>query len=162
MRLRSIIHATLAIAAGTAASGYTHSALAQALNPPRGGADRFTVGDIRIEGLQRISEGTVFNYLPINIGDTLDERRVAEAMRAMYATGFFRDVELRRDGGTLVVAVLERPSIESFEIKGNKDIKTEDLQKSLRNVGLATGKTFDQSVLDEVKQYLTDQYFSRG
>ena len=69
---------------------------------------------------------------------------------------------MRRDGGTLVVAVLERPSIESFEIKGNKDIKTEDLQKSLRNVGLATGKTFDQSVLDEVKQYLTDQYFSRG
>ena len=71
-------------------------------------------------------------------------------------------MELRRDGGTLVVAVLERPSIESFEIKGNKDIKTEDLQKSLRNVGLATGKTFDQSVLEEVKQYLTDQYFSRG
>ena len=58
--------------------------------------------------------------------------------------------------------MLERPSIESFEIKGNKDIKTEDLQKSLRNVGLATGKTFDQSVLDEVKRYLTDQYFSRG
>src|SRR5688572_9936379 len=122
----------------------------------------FTVGDIRIEGLQRISEGTVYNYLPVNIGDQLDERRVAEALRAMYDTGFFRDVELRRDGGTLVIAVLERPSIESFEIKGNKDIKTEDLQKSLRNVGLATGKTFDQSVLDEVKQYLTDQYFSRG
>jgi outer membrane protein insertion porin family len=159
MRLRSIIHATLAIAAGTSACAYTHTALAQTA---RGTADRFTVGDIRIEGLQRISEGTVFNYLPINIGDTLDDRRVAEAMRAMYATGFFRDVELRRDGGTLVVAVLERPSIESFEIKGNKDIKTEDLQKSLRNVGLATGKTFDQSVLDEVKQYLTDQYFSRG
>ena len=69
---------------------------------------------------------------------------------------------MRRDGGTLVIAVVERPSIESFEIKGNKDIKTEDLQRSLRNVGLATGKTFDQSVLDEVKQYLTDQYFSRG
>ncbi len=120
------------------------------------------VGDIRIEGLQRISEGTVYNYLPINIGDQLDQRRVAEALRALYDTGFFRDVEMRREGGTLVVAVLERPSIESFEIKGNKDIKTEDLQKSLRNVGLATGKTFDQSVLDEVKQYLTDQYFSRG
>src|SRR5690606_34003804 len=122
----------------------------------------FVVGDIRIEGLQRISEGTVYNYLPVNIGDRLDERRIAESMRALYATGFFRDVEMRRDGGTLVVAVVERPSIESFEIKGNKDIKTEDLQRSLRNVGLATGKTFDQSVLDEVKQYLTDQYFSRG
>ena len=78
------------------------------------------------------------------------------------STGFFRDVELRRDGNTLVVVVLERPSIESFEIKGNKDIKTEDLQKSLRNVGLASGKTFDRSVLEEVTQYLTDQYFSRG
>ncbi len=124
--------------------------------------DIFTVGDIRIEGLQRISEGTVFNYLPVNIGDHLDEQRVGEAMRALYATGFFRDVELRRDGNTLLVVVVERPSIAKFEIKGNKDIKTEDLQKSLRNVGLATGKTFDRSVLDEVKQYLTDQYFSRG
>jgi outer membrane protein insertion porin family len=124
--------------------------------------DIFTVGDIRIEGLQRISEGTVFNYLPVNIGDHLDEQRVGEAMRALYATGFFRDVELRRDGNTLLVVVVERPSIAKFELKGNKDIKTEDLQKSLRNVGLATGKTFDRSVLDEVKQYLTDQYFSRG
>ena len=83
-------------------------------------------------------------------------------MRALYATGFFRDVELRRDGNTLLVVVVERPSIAKFEVKGNKDIKTEDLQKSLRNVGLAQGKTFDRSVLDEVKQYLTDQYFSRG
>jgi outer membrane protein insertion porin family len=83
-------------------------------------------------------------------------------MRALYATGFFRDVELRRDGNTLLVVVVERPSIAKFEIKGNKDIKTEDLTKSLRNVGLATGKIFDRSVLDEVKQYLTDQYFSRG
>ena len=85
-----------------------------------------------------------------------------EAIRALYATGFFRDVQLRRDGNTLVVVVLERPSIESFEITGNKDIKTEDLQKSLRNVGLATGKTFDRSVLEDVTQYLTDQYYSRG
>jgi outer membrane protein insertion porin family len=122
----------------------------------------FTVGDIRVEGLQRISEGTVFNYLPVNIGDHLDGQRIGEAMRALYATGFFRDVELRRDGNTLLVVVIERPSIAKFELKGNKDIKTEDLTKSLRNVGLATGKTFDRSVLDEVKQYLTDQYFSRG
>jgi outer membrane protein insertion porin family len=122
----------------------------------------FTVGDIRIEGLQRISEGTVFNYLPVNIGDRLDQRRVEEALRALYGTGFFRDVELRRDGGTLIVAVLERPSIESFTIDGNKDIKTEDLEKSLRNVGLARGKTFNQSTLDEVKRFLTDQYYSRG
>ena len=89
-------------------------------------------------------------------------QRVREAIRALYDTGFFRDVQMRRDGSTLIVVVHERPSIESFEITGNKDIKTEDLQKSLRNVGLATGKTFDRSVLEDVKQYLTDQYFSRG
>src|SRR5687767_13067960 len=140
MRLKSIIHATLALAA---AGAVCEPAAAQALPPgPSAAAPRaeelFVVGDIRIEGLQRISEGTVYNYLPINIGDRLDQRRVAEALRALYDTKFFRDVELRREGGTLVIAVLERPSIESFEIKGNKDIKTEDLQKSLRNVGLAT------------------------
>jgi outer membrane protein insertion porin family len=131
-------------------------------SPPPSSAENFVVGDIRVEGLQRISEGTVFNYLPVNIGDHLDQQRVAEAMRALYATGFFRDVELRREGNILLVVVVERPSIAKFEVKGNKDIKTEDLTKSLRNVGLAQGKTFDRSVLDEVKQYLTDQYFSRG
>jgi outer membrane protein insertion porin family len=129
---------------------------------PAAAPDGFTVGDIRVEGLQRISEGTVYNYLPVNIGDKLDSHRIGEALRAMYATGFFKDVELRRDGTTLVVVVIERPSIESFELKGNKDIKTEDLQKSLKNVGLSQGKTFDRSVLEEVKQYLTDQYYSRG
>ena len=105
--------------------------------PRKGG---FTVGDINVEGLQRVSEGTVYNYLPVNIGDTLSPQRIREAMRALYDTGFFRDVELRRDGNTLIVVVIERPSIESFEIKGNKDIKTEDLQKSLRNVGLARAR----------------------
>jgi outer membrane protein insertion porin family len=146
---------------------FVHAALAHAQAPApaqatsAGEAD-FTVGDIKVEGLQRVSEGTVYNYLPVNIGDHVTAQRVREAIRALYATNFFRDVQLRREGNTLVVVVSERPSIESFEIKGNKDIKTEDLQKSLRNVGLATGKTFDRSVLDEVTQYLTDQYFSRG
>lgn len=128
----------------------------------QGDEARFTVGDIRLEGLQRVSEGTVYNYLPVNIGDDLGPQRLREALKALYATGFFRDVEIRRDGSTLVIAVRERPSIESFELKGNKDIKTEELTKSLRNVGLATGKTFDRSVLEDVKQYLTDQYYSRG
>ncbi len=122
----------------------------------------FVVRDIRVVGLQRISEGTVYNYLPINIGDHLNAQRERESVRALYATGFFRDVELRRDGDTLVVAVAERPSIESIDIKGNKDIKTEDLQKPLRGLGLAAGKTFDRSTLDEVTQGLTDQYYSRG
>ena len=105
--------------------------------------DAFVVRDMRVEGLQRISEGTVFNYLPINIGDTIDGIRIQEAIRALYSQGLFDDIELRRDGDTLVVAVHERPSIESFTIEGNKDIKTEDLMESLRGVGLAKGRTFD-------------------
>lgn len=121
-----------------------------------------TVRDIRVEGLQRISEGTVFNYLPLNIGDQIDEQRVQEALRAVYATGFFKDVEFRWDAGTLVIAVAERPSIESFTISGNKDIKTEDLTESLSKIGLKAGKIFNRSVLDEVEQSLTDQYFSQG
>ncbi|HUQ09583.1 MAG TPA: outer membrane protein assembly factor BamA [Steroidobacteraceae bacterium] len=122
----------------------------------------FVVGDIRVEGLQRVTEGTVYNYLPINIGDQLSLQRIREAVRALYDTGFFRDVELRREGSTLIVVVNERPTIESFEIKGNKEIKTEDLNKSLKNVGLAQGKTFDRSVLEEVTSFLKDQYGSRG
>jgi outer membrane protein insertion porin family len=122
----------------------------------------FTVGEIRLEGLQRITEGTVYNYLPVNIGDRMTAQRVREAIRALYSTGFFRDVQVTRDGNTLVIAVVERPSIESVELKGNKDIKTEDLQKSMRQVGLAAGKTLNRSTLEELTQYLTDQYYSRG
>ena len=125
-------------------------------------ADDFVVRDMRVEGLQRISEGTVFNYLPINIGDTVDEVRVQEAIRALYVQGLFDDVEFRRDGDTLVVAVHERPSIESFEIEGNKDIKTEDLMESLRAIGLTKGRTFDRSILDNVQMSLREQYYDQG
>ncbi|MGD9841932.1 MAG: outer membrane protein assembly factor BamA [Steroidobacteraceae bacterium] len=155
MNLRLIIHTILLFATSS-------TSFAQTTVTSVGNADEFTVGDIRVEGLQRISEGTVYNYLPVNIGDRLNSQRRIEAIKALYATGFFRDIELRRDGGTLVVGVLERPSIESFELKGNKDIKTEDLTRSLKNVGLAAGKSFNQSTLDEIKSYLTDEYFSRG
>jgi len=120
------------------------------------------IRDIRVEGLQRIAEGTVFNYLPLNIGDRLTEQRSQEALRAVYATGFFRDIEFRWDAGTLVIAVAERPSIESFTIDGNKDIKTEDLNESLARIGIKTGRIFNRSVLDDVEQSLTDQYFSQG
>jgi outer membrane protein insertion porin family len=139
----------LACTAGLAA----HAAAAQ---------EEFVVRDMRVEGLQRISEGTVFNYLPINVGDRVDARRIQEAIRALYSQGLFDDIEMRRDGDTLVVAVRERPSIEQFTIEGNKDIKTEDLMESLRNVGLARGKTFDRSVLDNVQQFLREQYYDRG
>jgi outer membrane protein insertion porin family len=125
-------------------------------------ADDFVVRDMRVEGLQRISEGTVFNYLPINIGDNINEIRIQEAIRALYTQGLFDDIEMRRDGQTLIIAVHERPSIESFVIEGNKDIKTEDLMESLRGVGLAKGRTFDQSVLENVSDFLREQYYDRG
>ena len=125
-------------------------------------AGDFVVKDMRVEGLQRISEGTVFNYLPINIGDRVDNIRIGEAIRALYGQDLFADIEMRRDGETLVVVVRERPSIESFEIEGNKDIKTEDLTESLRGVGLARGRTFDRSVLDNVEMFLREQYYDRG
>ncbi len=125
-------------------------------------ANDFIVKDMRVEGLQRISEGTVFNYLPINIGDPVDAIRIGEAIRALYGQDLFDDIEMRRDGDTLVIVVRERPSIESFEIDGNKDIKTEDLTDSLRSVGLARGRTFDRSVLDNVEMFLREQYYSRG
>jgi len=120
-------------------------------------ADDFVVKDMRVEGLQRISEGTVFNYLPINIGDTVDGIRVGEAIRALYGQDLFDDIEIRRDGDTLLIVVKERPSIESFTVDGNKDIKTEDLMESLRGVGLARGRTFDRSVLDNVEMFLREQ-----
>jgi outer membrane protein insertion porin family len=118
MSLRLSLTASLLAALGLIASPlWAQSAAA----PPV-----LRVDNIRVEGLQRVSEGTVYNYLPVNIGDRLSPQRVREAIRALYDTGFFRDVELRWEEGTLVVAVLERPSIESFSISGNKDIKTED------------------------------------
>ena len=129
---------------------------------PAPDAEELVVRNIRVEGLQRIAEGTVFNYLPVNIGDRIDQGRIQEAIRAIYGTGFFRDVEIRWDSGSLIIVVSERPSIASFSITGNKDIKTEDLQEPLARIGLKQGRIFNQSVLDEVEQSLTDQYFSRG
>ncbi len=124
--------------------------------------DAFTVSDMRVEGLQRIAEGTVFNYLPVNLGDRMDGQRAREAIRALYAQGLFQSIELRRDDSTLVVVVRERPTIEEFTLDGNKDIKTEDLTSSLRSAGLARGKSFDRSVLEDVERFLTDQYYARG
>ncbi len=122
----------------------------------------FVVRNFRVEGAQRIAEGTIYNYLPINIGDTVTEQRLREAGRAIFETGFFQDFEFRRDGDTLVIVVLERPSIQEFTFKGNKDIKDDDLKKVLDEHGLTQGKIFDQSTLDELTQSLTDEYYGRG
>lgn len=125
-------------------------------------ADAFLVRDIRLEGLQRITAGTVFNYLPIKVGDTVDGTRTAAALRALFGTGFFRDVRLERDGETLVVSVIERPSIGSIEFSGNEDLKTEDLLASLEQGGFAQGRVFNRSTFDQVKQELHRTYFAAG
>lgn len=135
---------------------------ARAQLPSSEASPEFTVADIRVEGLQRISEGAVFNSLPVNVGDRMGTQRIREALRALNDTGFFRDVELRRDESVLVVVVQERPSIRTFDIKGNKEIRTEDLTRSLRNVGLASGKILNRYMLEDMRQFLTDQYFARG
>lgn len=126
------------------------------------GAETFTVEDIRVEGLQRISAGTVFNYLPIGVGDKFTPQSSADAIRALFETGFFKDVRLERDGSTLVVVVEERPAIASVVINGNKEISTDDLRKELKKIGLTDGKVFNRQVLDKVDQELRRAYFSRG
>ena len=124
----------------------------------------FVVKDIRIEGLQKISEGALLNYLPINIGDTLDDIKIKESIRAVYTSGFFKNIEFRKDPSEdiLIISVLERPSIGNISIDGNKDIKTEDLEESLDKIGFRIGRTYDPSVLDEIERSLIDQYFSFG
>ena len=150
-RLAKVALVLAAVLAALGASFSSHAAFAP-----------FVVRNFRVEGAQRIAEGTIYNYLPINIGDTVDEQRLREAGRAIFQTGFFQDFEFRKDGDTLVIVVLERPSILEFKFSGNKDIKDEDLKKSLTNIGLAQGKIFDQSVLDEVTRSLTEEYYGRG
>ncbi len=132
---------------------FAHVALAQ---------ESFVVEDIRVEGLQRISAGTVFNYLPIQVGDVFDQQSSSAAIRALFRTGFFKDVRLERDGNVLVVHVVERPAIASIEIEGNKDLKTEDLLKGLKEIGLAEGKVFNRQSLVKVEQELRRQYYSHG
>jgi outer membrane protein insertion porin family len=122
----------------------------------------FTVKDIRVEGLQRIAAGTVFSYLPVEIGQTMTDAKAAQAIRALFKTGFFSDVELERQGDILVVKVAERPSIATLTIHGNKDIKTDQLTKGLSDAGLSTGNTSDRQTLDQVKQELIRQYNNRG
>ena len=125
-------------------------------------AAAFVVRDIQVEGLQRISAGTVFNYLPVQVGSTVSEKEYPEIIRALFKTGFFTDVNLERKGEVLVITVTERPAVAEVTITGNSDISTEDLKKALTGVGLAEGRVFDRSLLDKVEQELLRQYYSRG
>ncbi|MEQ7329155.1 outer membrane protein assembly factor BamA [Xanthomonas campestris pv. campestris] len=140
-------------------------ALAAGLSLPAAAAlaaEPFVASDIRVDGLQRIASGTVFTYLPVNRGDTVDDGKVADSIRALYRTGFFEDVQLDRQGNILVITVKERPAINKLTVTGNKDIKSEELLKGLGDIGLTEGGTFDRLSLDRVTQELTRQYNNRG
>lgn len=124
--------------------------------------DSFRIEALRVEGLERISEGTVYNYLPVKVGDVMDEELSAAAIHALFRTGFFRDVVLEREGNTLVVFVAERPAIASIEIEGNSDIPTDQLTEQFKLIGFSEGRVFDRSMLDKVKQELERQYLALG
>lgn len=122
----------------------------------------FVIKDIRLEGLQRISAGTVFNYLPLKAGDRLDPELSSRAIRALYQTGFFKDVKLEREGDDLIVFVAERPAIADIRIEGNDSIPDEQLESSLQQIGLVRGQVMDRSTLDKVTQELERQYYGQG
>ena len=143
------------IAAALAALVVVGAAGAQSLQP-------FTVKDIRVEGLQRTEPGTIFSYLPVKVGETMNEEKGQAALRALYATGFFSDVRLEVEGDVLVVFVQERPAVAQIDFSGMKEFEPDAVRKVLRENGLAEGRIFDRSVLESAEQELKRQYLSRG
>ena len=132
------------------------------LNATLAHAQVFKIADIRINGLQRVSAGSVFGALPLNVGEQADDQRLVESTRALFKTGFFQDIQLGRDGDVLVITVVERPSVASIDIEGNKAISTEDLMKGLKQSGLAEGEVFQQATLEGVRNELLRQYVAQG
>lgn len=126
------------------------------------GFEPFVVKDIRVEGIQRTEAGTIFGYLPVKVGDRITQEQATQAIRALYATGFFKDVRIERDGEVLVVAVEERPAIATIDFTGVKEFDNEVIKKSLKEVGLGEGRIFDRSLLDKAEQELKRQYLSKG
>lgn len=129
---------------------------------PAWAADGFVIKDIRVEGLQRTEPGTVFSYLPLKVGDTFTQAQAADAIKALFATGFFNDVRIETEGDTLILAVNERPVIAQLQINGSKEFSKEQLVKALKDNGLAESRIFDQGLLDQAVQELKRQYFSKG
>lgn len=125
-------------------------------------AESFTIKDIRIEGLQRISAGAVYNALPLQSGDTVDSELLASALHTLFKTGNFQDIKLLREGNSLVVQVSERPAIAKIELDGNKSIDKENLLKGLSEAGLSEGSVFQRATLDRVKLELERQYVAQG
>jgi outer membrane protein insertion porin family len=124
--------------------------------------DPFVVKDIRVEGVQRTDAGTVFSYLPIKVGDRIDDEKASAAVKALYATGFFRDVRLEEEGGVLVVIVQERPTISQIDIVGTKEFEKDTLKKALKDIGIAESRIFDRSALERAEQEFKRQYINRG
>jgi outer membrane protein insertion porin family len=122
----------------------------------------FVVKDIRVDGLQRTEVGTIFSYLPVKIGETFNDEKAASAIRALFATGFFKDVKIEAQNGVLIIIVDERPAVGAIELSGVKEFDKEQLKKALADNGLAEGRIFDRSVLDRAEQELKRQYLSRG
>ncbi|MBP0597114.1 outer membrane protein assembly factor BamA [Herbaspirillum sp. LeCh32-8] len=122
----------------------------------------FVVKDIRVEGIQRTEAGTVFSYLPVRVGDTFNDEKGTAAIKALYATGFFRDVRIESEGDVLVVQVVERPAIASVDFSGIKEFDKEQLTKALKEIGVADSRIFDRSQVDRAEQELKRQYLSRG
>ena len=132
------------------------------LNATLAHAQGFKISDIRINGLQRVSAGSVFGALPLNVGEEADDQRLVESTRALFKTGFFQDIQLGREGDVLVVTVVERPSVASIDIEGNKAIATEDLMKGLKQSGLAEGEVFQRATLEGLRNELLRQYVAQG
>lgn len=122
----------------------------------------FTISDIRVEGLERLDAGTVFNYLPLKVGDAMNDEEGRLGIRALFETGFFRDVRLERDGTVLVVRVVERPSIAGITILGNKEISTEDLEQGLRRAELVEGRIFNRASLEAMEREIQQAYLAMG
>ncbi len=124
--------------------------------------DPITVRDIRVEGLQRTDAGTVFNYLGVKVGDRFDDAAASNAIKALFATGFFRDVRIEVQDNVVIVSVVERPTIASIDVTGSKEFDKDTLKKALRDAGLAEGRIFDRAILDKAEQEIKKQYLSRG
>lgn len=136
--------------------------VASMLAPLAWAFDPFVVRDIRLVGVQRIEPGTVFGYLPVKVGERLDDERASAAIRALYATGLFNDVRLEVENDVLVVLLEERPAIASVEISGAKDIPSEALLKGLADLGLAESRIFERALLERAEQEIKRQYLARG
>ena len=124
--------------------------------------DDFLVSDIRIIGLQRVSTGSIFNVIPISVGDNIDQRKSADITRSLFATEQFDDIQIAKDGNTLIIIVQERPSISAIDISGNKALKTEQLLESLDGVGIKEGEVYKRSTVEKVKSELVRSYASNG